>query len=295
MTLVNPMKQRHKYEYNIDINGPTAAAAVVRMVGKDKRVLEIGAGPGSITRFLHGHGGCCVTAIEIDEDAIERLSSFCERVYRCDLNEQTWNAVLSQDAKFEVVVAADVLEHLYDPWAALRAVRGLVDKDGYVVVSLPHIGHNAVIACILQENFEYHDWGLLDKTHIRFFGIENMQQLFNEAGFKIVEAEFIVLPPEQTELVDYWRCIPADLKQGLAHNRFGTVYQVVVKAKPDSSPDQGLKLLSLPVPGPGLIRSSQVTFKTRLIYFIKENILSHLSYHARSRLRNILHRMGVRF
>ncbi len=54
VTLVNPMKQRHKYEYNIDINGPTAAAAVVRMVGKGKRVLEIGAGPGSITRFLHG-------------------------------------------------------------------------------------------------------------------------------------------------------------------------------------------------------------------------------------------------
>ncbi len=80
--------------------------------------------------------------------------------------------------KFEVIVAADVLEHLYDPWATLRTVRDILDTDGYVVVSLPHIGHNAVIACILQEDFEYQDWGLLDKTHIRFFGIENMQQTF---------------------------------------------------------------------------------------------------------------------
>jgi 2-polyprenyl-3-methyl-5-hydroxy-6-metoxy-1,4-benzoquinol methylase len=288
------MKQQHRYEYNVDINGSTAAAAVVRMVGKDKRVLEIGAGPGSITRFLHGHNGCHVTAIEIDEEAIKKLSHFCERIYRCDLNDHSWTSVLSRDNKFEVIVAADVLEHLYDPWATLRAIKDVLSVDGCVVVSLPHIGHNAVIACLLQENMEYRDWGLLDKTHIRFFGIQNIQRLFNDAGFKIVEAEFIVLPPEQTELVDYWRHVPADLKQSLARNRFGTVYQIVIKAKLDLLPEQGLKLLSLPVPAAGLGISGRVTPRTRLMYFIRENILPHLSYRTRLRLRNILHRTGVK-
>ncbi len=248
MTLVNPMKQRHKYEYNLDINGPSAPAAVVRMVGKGKRVLEIGAGPGSITRVLKGHGGCRVTAIELDEEAIKKLSPFCEHVYQSDLNDQSWTSVLSNDEKFDVVVAADVLEHLYDPPTTLRAVKDILDADGSVVVSLPHIGHNAVIGCLLQKDFELQDWGLLDKTHIQFFGIENMQRLFNDAGFKIIEAEFIVLPPEQTELAYFWRRIPPKLKERLTDNRFGMVYQVVVKAIMDLSPEQGVQLSSLPVP-----------------------------------------------
>jgi 2-polyprenyl-3-methyl-5-hydroxy-6-metoxy-1,4-benzoquinol methylase len=289
------MKQRHKYEYSVDIKGPTAAAAVIRMVGTGKRVLEIGAGPGSITRCLRDNSGCRITAIEIDKDAIERLSSLCERVHQCDLNERAWDSVLLQEDKFEVIVAADVLEHLYNPWAVLETIKNLVDKNGYIVVSLPHVGHNAVIACLLQENITYRDWGLLDRTHIRFFGIENMQQLFNDAGFKIVEAEFIVLPPEQTELVDSWRRVPAEFKECLAKNRFGTVYQVVIKARPGLSQGQGLELSTLPVPVPGLSNTGSLPLSTRSIYLIKKRLIPRMSYRTRSRLRNILHKLGLKF
>lgn len=289
------MEQRHRYEYNIDIKDTTAAATVVRMVGRNKRVLELGAGPGSITRLLHGYCGCHVTAIEIDENAIKKLSSFCENVYRCDLNDQSWNSVLSKEGKFEVVVAADVLEHLYDPRVTLRNVRDVLDNNGYVVVSLPHIAHNAVIACLLQEDWEYHDWGLLDKTHIRFFGMQNMQRLFNDSGFKIIEAEFIVIPPERTEFAGFWRHVTEELKQHLAHNRFGSVYQVVVKAQPDSSPGRGLELLSLAVPDPSSAIYAPLTYRTKAINLIKRAILPHMSQRIRAGLRNVLYRVGIRF
>jgi 2-polyprenyl-3-methyl-5-hydroxy-6-metoxy-1,4-benzoquinol methylase len=289
------MEQRHRYEYNIDINDTTAAATVIRMVGENKRVLELGAGPGSITRLLGSHNNCRVTAIEIDKEAIKKLSLFCERVYSCDLNDQSWNMALSEDGKFEVVVAADVLEHLRDPWNALRNIREFLDKDGYVVVSLPHIGHNAVIACLLQEDWEYHDWGLLDKTHIRYFGIQNIQRLFNDAGFKIVEAEFVVIPPERTEFAGFWRHIPDELKQYLKYNRFGTVYQVVVKAQPDASPKQGLKLFSLPVPGPSSATFAPATFRLKTINMIKRIVLPYMGPRVRSGLRNFLYRVGIRF
>jgi 2-polyprenyl-3-methyl-5-hydroxy-6-metoxy-1,4-benzoquinol methylase len=289
------MEQRHRYEYNIDINDTTAAATVVRMVGRNKRVLELGAGPGSITRLLYGNCGCHVTAVEIDEDAIKKLSSFCKNVYRCDLNDQSWNSVLSKEEKFEVIVAADVLEHLYDPRVTLRNARDVLDNDGYVVVSLPHIAHNAVIACLLQEDWEYHDWGLLDKTHIRFFGMQNIQRLFNDSGFKIIEAEFIVIPPERTEFAGFWRHVPEELKQHLEHNRFGTVYQVVVKARPDSSPGRGLKLLSLVVPDQSSATYAPVRFRTKTVNLIKRAVLHRMSPHMRSGLRNILYRVGIKF
>jgi 2-polyprenyl-3-methyl-5-hydroxy-6-metoxy-1,4-benzoquinol methylase len=287
------MKKRHIYEYKLDTDGLSAPAGVVRMVGKGKRVLEIGAGPGSITRVLKEYSGCRVTAIELDEEAIKKLSPYCEHVYRCDLNDQAWPSVLSKNDKFEVVVAADVLEHLFDPWATLSAVKRVLDSDGEVVVSLPHIGHSAAMACLLREDLEYQDWGLLDKTHIHFFDIENMQRLFNDTGFKIIEAEFVVMPPEQTELAYFWRRIPAELKQGLANARFSIVYQVVVKAMLDLSPKQGLKLTSLPVPTSNI--SNQGTLSRKVVRSIRRNILPYLHPRTRSRLRNILYRVGLRF
>ena len=58
--------EAHTYEYDIDLESDIAPARVLRMVGRNKRVLEIGAGPGSITRHLSGTLGCHVVALEID-------------------------------------------------------------------------------------------------------------------------------------------------------------------------------------------------------------------------------------
>lgn len=289
------MEQRHNYEYQVDANARTAAAKVVRMVGTDKRVLEVGAGPGSITRLLKEHGNCRITAIEVDETAINKLAPFCERVYQSDLNDASWTSnIIAQDEKFDVVVAADVLEHLYHPVATLRAMSGILNKDGYVVVSLPHIGHNAVIACLVDEDFAYQDWGLLDRTHIRFFGIKNIQQLFDEAGFKIVEAEFVVKPPEHTEFADRWRRTSHALKKNLSQNRFGLVYQVVIKAKPDSIQDEGLDLLLLPVPEPSSAFPPGTPLGKRAIHTLKIMLFPYISLKNRTRLAHLLKRMGFR-
>jgi hypothetical protein len=165
-----------------------------------------------------------------------------------------------------------------------------------VVVSVPHIGHNVVIACLIEENFDYQDWGLLDKTHIRFFGIHNIQRLFNDAGFKIVDAKFIIRPPERTEFADRWRRVSGQLKQTLAHNRFGNVYQVVIKAKLDSAPEKGLKLWSLPVPDLelGLPLPVDAGLGRRAVHLLRAKLLPYVSLRTRTRLGNLLNRIGFR-
>lgn len=47
----------------------------------------------------------------------------------------------------------------------------------YGTLSLPHVGHAAIAGCLIDEDFEYRQWGLLDRTHVRFFGIKNVQNL----------------------------------------------------------------------------------------------------------------------
>jgi len=283
----------HKYEYQIDLNSDHVGLKILRMVGRDKRVLELGSGPGSITRLLKDQG-CCITALELDKQAIEIVSQYCERVLPCDLNTPDWASSVVEYGKFQVIVAADVLEHLYDPWATLRAMTNFLDEDGYLIVSLPHIGHNAVFACLMEADFAYQDWGLLDRTHIRFFGIRNIQQLFSDADLKIIEAEFVVKSPEQTEFADRWRRVPSALKNSLKGNRFGLVYQVVIKAKPITAPEKGIELSSLSVTVPEFSFPPGMPLGRRIFHRLKGTLLPYLSLKNRTRLAHFLDRIGFK-
>ena len=254
----NKHENRHNYEYDVDLNGNTAPAYVVRMVGEYKRVLEVGAGPGSITKLLKGVGNCRITGLEIDRKAIKKLEPFCERVYEANLNDPGWTELLSDEAPFDVLVAADVLEHVYDPWAVLKAMADIAGTNGEIVISLPHVGHHAVIACLLDEDFSYRSWGLLDKTHIRFFGLKNMQQLFDGAGLKIVDAKFVITPPQQSEFADIWNALGDEVKSALSSHRYGQVYQVVIKAVSRERDGDAIDLMQLPVQEPQMAGNCEV-------------------------------------
>ncbi len=235
----------HKYDYAIDLGDDSAPARVVRMVGFDKRVLEIGAGPGSISRVLTRTSRCRVTALELDEAVIPLLEGSCERVHRADLNSTSWPENLLNEEKFDVVVAADVLEHLYDPRSVLEQAKSLIDDNGYIVASLPHAGYHGVLASLLDENFEYRSNGLLDQGHIRFFGVKNIQALFDDAGLGIVDAEFVIRLPEDTEFARVWGKTPPTARTALLGNRYGFVYQVVVRVVPIQSTTRMISLLEL--------------------------------------------------
>ena len=222
---------RHNYEYDVDATSNTAPANVIRLIGRDKNVLEIGCGPGSITKVLADQNNCKVTGLELDPEAIKKVKPYCVNVMQADLNSSEWPAIL-KNYQFDVVLAADVLEHLYDPWSSLKRMVPLINENGYIVISLPHVGHAAVAACLINGDFDYRDWGLLDKTHIRFFGFKNIEDLFAQANLKIIEARYVTKPPEKSEFASSWAKLPLRVKMALMSAKHAQVYQVVVKAVP---------------------------------------------------------------
>ena len=237
------VENRHVYDYEVDLTGQNAAVYVMQLVGQSKRVLEIGCGPGWITKLLVRHGQCSVTALELDPDAIKIATPYCERIMQADLNSDGWLALLEGMQPFDVVVAADVLEHLYDPWKTLKHLATLIGPKGYVVVSLPHAGHAGVLSSLVNSDFEYHDCGLLDRTHIRFFGLRNVEALFAQAGLKIIEANYVTIPPEDTEFSGNWLSLSTALKNEIKASPYANVYQVVVKAVPLSYSDCAIRLV----------------------------------------------------
>ncbi len=288
------LEMPHKYEYTVELDGDTAPARIVRLIGREKKVLEIGAGPGSISRILREHGGCQVTGIEVDPKAIEKLSRCCDRVYQVDLNDAAWANNIGREERFDVVLAADVLEHLYNPLDVLTAMKGFVNARGCIVVSLPHVGHSAIVACLLAENFEYRDWGLLDRTHIRFFGMKNMQALFDQAGLKIIHAECVLRPPETTEFAEQWAEMDESVRAAVATNPFGEVYQVVIQAVPKGHDGAPISLSSLAVGsrvGGGTIQRPLLGRKC--VEGLKMWVRLHMSPESRMILRRFMRRFHV--
>ncbi len=229
------------YEYDLDLTSDTAGAHVVHLTGTGKRVLEVGAGSGAITKHLAKRNDE-VVAIEINPKSIEKLRRYVSKVYSVDLNDANWADDLSASGKFDVVVAADVLEHLYDPWQAIRNMKKLLTEDGSIVTSLPHAGHCSVMGCLMQGDFEYREWGLLDKTHIRFFGLHNIQTLYQGVGLAITDARYVIRPPEQTEFAQRWNTLPEDARKTLSRSPHANVYQIVTRGVANKVGVDGLTL-----------------------------------------------------
>jgi 2-polyprenyl-3-methyl-5-hydroxy-6-metoxy-1,4-benzoquinol methylase len=252
------------------------------MVGKNKRVLEVGSGPGSITKLLSSVSNCRVTALDVDAESIRKLETYCERTYHVDLNTSNWQNLLQKEEKFDVLVAADVLEHLYDPLAVLKTMKDFLGNDGYIVISLPHVGHSVISACLLDEDFEYGDSGLLDKTHIRFFGIKNMQKLVEDCDMKILQAEFVIRNPNHTEFSKRWAKTSPEIRAALSKNPFGLVYQVIMKIAPCDTKGDSISLMSMCVtPQKPKIRESIRAFLrlhlSKKMYLLINKIISRIS------------------
>jgi 2-polyprenyl-3-methyl-5-hydroxy-6-metoxy-1,4-benzoquinol methylase len=139
-----------------------------------------------------------VTGIEVNPEAAAKARLYCQRVICGDAEKLDYAKELDGE-RFDVVLFADVLEHLKDPSALLRRIRDFIESDGYVVASIPNIGHAAVVLELLAGRFAYRPFGLLDNTHIRFFNRRSIYETFEATGYVIEELSRIEVAPCATE------------------------------------------------------------------------------------------------
>jgi 2-polyprenyl-3-methyl-5-hydroxy-6-metoxy-1,4-benzoquinol methylase len=232
---------KHRYAHEIDPNGGSAAARLARMVEPGQRVLELGTGPGTVTRILHSRG-CKVTGVEMDPETLAMCAPFCERTLQANLEDPAWHASLAGE-KFDVVMCADVLEHLRDPRPLLTLLQQFLNDSGCVLMSLPNASHLSVVASLMAGRFPYQSKGLLDTTHLRFFGRDDIDALLRECGLIWQRWETVQVEPAQAELSHYWNQLEAADQEFLrAKCADGLVYQHVVRSYPSHAAGQLLKL-----------------------------------------------------
>jgi 2-polyprenyl-3-methyl-5-hydroxy-6-metoxy-1,4-benzoquinol methylase len=232
---------KHRYAHEIDPNGGSAAARLGRMVEPGQRVLELGTGPGTVTRILHSKG-CKVTGVEMDSETLAMCAPFCERTLQANLEDPAWHASLAGE-KFDVVMCADVLEHLRDPRPLLSLLPKFLNDTGCVLMSLPNATHLSVVASLMAGRFPYQSKGLLDNTHLRFFGRDDIDALLRECGLVWQRWETVQLDPSEAELKHFWNKLePFDQEFLRAKCEDGLVYQHVVRSYPSHAAGQLIKL-----------------------------------------------------
>ena len=234
---------KHRYAHEIDPNGGSAAAVLARMVEPGQRVLELGTGPGTVTRILHSKG-CKVTGVEMDAETLATCAPFCERTLQANLEDPDWAAPLAGE-KFDAIICADVLEHLRNPRPLLKQLHDFLKPGGNVLMSLPNASHLTVVASLLNGRFPYQKNGLLDHTHLKFYGRDDLDALLRECGLLWQHWHTVQVDPAQAELKTFWNKLDesdqAFLKAKCAD---GEVYQHVVRAQPATESAHFEKLVS---------------------------------------------------
>ncbi|MGZ4180395.1 MAG: methyltransferase domain-containing protein [Solirubrobacteraceae bacterium] len=218
------------YRQEIDLDSDSTHTQVVRLVGTDARVLELGPSSGHMSRVLRDRG-CSVVGIELDSEAATDAARYCERMIVGDLDTVDLDGELGSD-RFDVIVAADVLEHLKDPLAVVRKLRDFLAPEGFFVISLPNIAHGSVRLAPLQGRFQYQRTGLLDHTHLRFFTRESIGELLDAAELGVAEMFLQRLAIAESEIEFDRRQVPAEVVAALEQDPDATTYQFVIKAVP---------------------------------------------------------------
>lgn len=89
---------------------------------------------------------------------------------------------------FDVVTMNDVLEHIEYSEPVLEGIKGLLKPGGRLVLSLPNVRFYLHLRdLIFHKDWEYKDFGILDRTHLRFFTQKSATRLLRENGYDVRE------------------------------------------------------------------------------------------------------------
>lgn len=191
-------------------------------------VLDIGCGIGvSLLELKNIYPNVGIYGIEISEGAGFIAKSICD----CIIGNIE-NIELPYDKGFfSYIILGDVLEHLTDPWKVISNLKKYIKEDGYIIASIPNIMHGQILYELIHGKFTYVDAGILDKTHLRFFTINEIKELFHSNGYKIesISSVKVELHEEYNLLID--KLCKAYNNENLREEY--EAYQYIIKAKLD--------------------------------------------------------------
>jgi SAM-dependent methyltransferase len=200
-------------------------------IPRESSVLDLGAGTGHLGFAVRAHV-FHLTGVEADPLAASSVEAATyDRWITARLSPE-----LSVGRVFDVIVCADILEHLASPEEMLCAIRGWLKPQGTILLSIPNVANITVRIALLSGRFSYSDRGLLDRTHLRFFTRRSAIDLVAGCGLRVDRVTATAMPVELAwPLLGRFLLRPLSRALTMAAARlwptlFG--YQFVIEARP---------------------------------------------------------------
>lgn len=146
--------------------------------------LDVGCASGGLGVLLAESGAAAtVDGVELNADAAQVAGKILRRVWQGTveqvLDEIAWDT-------YDLIVMADVLEHLTEPWAILRFLHERCRPGCRLLLSVPNVRHHGVVLpLIFKGKFEYQDSGIMDRTHLHFFTRSSLLDSVKDAGWQM--------------------------------------------------------------------------------------------------------------
>lgn len=145
-----------------------------KLVGARKKVLDLGCRDGVITKyFIEGND---VTGVDIDSDVLESVQkNLGIKTLHFDVQSDNWPV---QPDFFDVVVAGELLEHVYFPEEIVKKINRVLKPGGLFIGSVPN-------AFALKNRIKYlfaikKGTPLEDPMHINQFYWQELKGILNE-------------------------------------------------------------------------------------------------------------------
>ncbi len=154
-----------------------------------KKVLDIGCGNGAFASLVKQKNDAEVWGIELMEEEAKVAVSVLDKVfigvcekYIEDLPENY----------FDVIYMNDVLEHLADPYSVLEILKSKLAPKGVLISSIPNVRFFRTFSKVLfSKDWKYEEYGVMDKTHLRFFTGKSIKRMYEDLGYSIITHEGI--------------------------------------------------------------------------------------------------------
>jgi 2-polyprenyl-3-methyl-5-hydroxy-6-metoxy-1,4-benzoquinol methylase len=144
-------------------------------------LLDVGCGEGNFGMLVKKTYNSTVWGIEPAYEPFKAAETKLDKVFNT-----FFTGSFDVNKKFDAITFNDVLEHMADPWDAIRNCKRLLNQDGCLVASIPNILYfHDFFKMIFSRDWKYEEAGIFDKTHLRFFTKKSICTLFEESGFRI--------------------------------------------------------------------------------------------------------------
>jgi glycosyltransferase involved in cell wall biosynthesis/2-polyprenyl-3-methyl-5-hydroxy-6-metoxy-1,4-benzoquinol methylase len=194
---------KNKYEFTLNTAEMNDShMGLASRIKPKQKVLELGCSSGYLSKFLKEELACHVVAVDIDKHATEQAKEFCEKVIVADLDNQTWLKDI-EDETFDVILCADVLEHLKNPVQLLSSLKPFLHAESRLLASVPNVAHVSIRLELLLGHFDYESLGLLDDTHLHFYTRDGLILMLMQAGYVCSDISYSIQDLAD-EAVDYY-------------------------------------------------------------------------------------------